>query len=187
MKEMDPIVDYNETIEEYPKRNKHLTVYVIVVICIALIALFSSCITQERCLARYPPTTIETVVYKDTTYIFYLPLETQFETIVIYDTITKELNIEDSYLVTEFCESSVRILSTGELEHLLYQLEVEKEVVIEKVHTETIKDIHHPPIRINYVTTWQRIRIRVSDAFLGFLGIAIGYGIIKRKLPFKLS
>ncbi len=56
-----------------------------------MVAVFSSCITQQKCNERYPPkesdSVITVTVYKDTT--IYVPYEVPVKELLIHDTITK--------------------------------------------------------------------------------------------------
>lgn len=136
---------------------------------IILSLLFAGCITQERCLQRFPPTETTHIVYKDSTIVFYLPGQTIIDTVFVQ--VTDTVVYFESYLETEFCVSTIQMIE-GKPVHRLDQREIIKDVVIQEVIKETVKEVTHT-VREKYIGTWNRIIIWVGYAALAGLAFLL--------------
>jgi len=151
-----------------------------------LILLLSSCVTQNKCLKKYPtplPNTNievkEVIKYRDTTIYIQLPADT----VKITDTIIISTNGLVNYplqrLDVDYAYSTFQI-KNSKLEHNLFQKESTiyqaiKKAIKEssKTETVTIKEPYPVPVELSW---WQQTLIK-----LGYLCIAIifaGIGLI---------
>lgn len=148
---------------------------------VILISIFlSGCVTKERCLRRFPPSTstIITKVVRDTIVIV------KVDEILLFDTVYLEtltpLTIEKNLLITEFCLGQAWVYDS-KLFHTLQQRPVEKEIVIKEAikEVEVIKEIVITK-KVNELTWWQQTRLKLINWLL--IGGVIYLGISKRKI-----
>lgn len=92
----------------------------------AIIALLSSCATQERCAGRYPPTITEVTktvtVYRDTTIYVYIKGDTVHDTKTVYIDRGGLIQSDPSMLSTRFAWSTAYV-KDSKLFHNLTQLD----------------------------------------------------------------
>jgi len=149
----------------------------------ALIALMlSGCISQKRCLQRFPPVTEETVkivtetkiITRDTTILVRLPAEVliQNDTVLI-DNTTGLIFSEPSFLETSLAWSKAQVLNS-KLHHELHQ----KDTTIAFRLNNAIKEIERLETELRQKQTTVEVPRPLSKwqsflQFLGYLSLAV--------------
>jgi hypothetical protein len=154
-------------------------------IFIIVLLVLSSCVTQKRCLQKFPPSTstVTTITIRDTI------IKWKVEEVFLIDTVYLEtltpLNINKHSLITEYCFGQAWVFDS-KLYHSLQQKPVEKEIVIKEAikEIEVIKEITLPPIKVNELTWWQTTRLKLFNWLL--LGSGLYLLVAKRKIIFSL-
>lgn len=141
-----------------------------------LILLLSSCVTQNRCLKKYPPPLPDTNVeireiikYRDTTIYVFLPADTIRTTDTIMIGTNGLINYPLHRLDVDYAYSTVQI-KNSKLEHKLYQKEsVIKQVInnavkeLSKTEVVIIKEPYPVPVELSW---WQQTLIKGGYVFL---------------------
>jgi len=172
------------------------------VFAIVMITMLAGCVTQERCLQRYPPEVKEItklvtetkIVTRDTTIYVTMPAEVVVMTdTVVLDQGTGLINSKLSRLETSLAWSTAQIINSR-LRHELYQ----KDTTIEHRLQNAIREVDRLEKELTERTTavevprrltwWQRLTIAVGTLTIGagimLLAIVL-LGIFKIKLPFR--
>jgi hypothetical protein len=153
--------------------------------------LFISCVTQKKCLEKYPnpPPSLEKVVetitvYKDTTIYVYLPADTVYKTDTVFVDKDGKITYPLNRLDVEYAWSTIEI-KNSRVFHYLYQKETEIAKTIEKAIKETSKDsvtvIREPYPVLTPITWWQQTKMNLGVVFIGLVILLIGYQILKLK------
>ena len=157
---------------------KHLTLIA------AVALLLPGCITQDKCLKRYPPQIKEVTTYitetvtvtRDTTIYIKLPAEVQTHTDTVYiDSVTGLINSKRSRLETSLAWSTAQIINSR-LHHELMQ----KDTTIEARLKDAIREVERLQKEITEkVTTVEvpRKLTRYQRFAVWWLGISIGLAL----------
>lgn len=162
-----------------------------IVLIISFILFFTSCITQNKCLEKYPnpPPSVEKVVetitvYKDTTVYVYLLADTVYKTDTVLVNKEGKVNYPLNRLDVEYAWSTIEI-KNSKIFHYIYQKESEISKTIENAIKETNKDSvtiikESYPVLIP-ITWWQQTKMNLGIAFIGLIILLVGYQILKLK------
>lgn len=158
------------------------------------VILFSSCVTQKKCLEKYPnpPPSIEKVVetvtvFKDTIIYVYLAADTVYMTDTVIVDKEGRVNYPLARLDTEYAWSTLEIKNSMVF-HYLYQKESKIAQTIENAIKESttsevtvIKEPYPVPTPISW---WNQTLIKGGYAFLLLCLAGIIWFLIKFKKPF---
>ena len=146
------------------------------ILVILIAVLFTGCITQKKCLRKFPPQiitekeVITEIIYRDTTIYVHIPADTVYAENIIFKT-PDGWQTELSVLHAEYAKSSAQVVN-GTLKHELLQKESELERVIanavkeQSTHTtEKVVEVH----REKYVPDIFKYSLVLSIVFIGYI------------------
>jgi len=168
--------------------------YIIIIVALAL--LLTGCITERKCLKRYPPEIKETItietetvtIRRDTTIYITLPGEVQYQTDTVIIGAGGVINTKPSILKTSLAWSCAKIVN-NRLMHELHQTDTTIEARLADAIRETerlrrerreVVTVREVPAKLN---TFQRIAVVWLWVTLGAFGAGIAlafWGFFKK-------
>lgn len=143
-------------------------------IIIILSLLLLGCVTQKRCLKKFPPqvSVVENIVYRDT--IVYVNIPGQTSTDSVFIEVEVPLNVLPFRVNTEYC-LAVAWVQNSMLKLDVTQIAIEKEIIFKDVIVE--KEIIKEVVKeVNKLTRWQEFKGWLGLAFLIFIAV---YAFVK--------
>lgn len=167
-------------------------------ILLVSIVLLSSCVTQRRCMEKFPPPPNDTIIntkivetIRDTTITITIPGETTVDTTeVIVERETGIVNMPMRRLDTKHAYATIEIRN-GQVYFLLHQKESEIETTIQDAIREYVENNTTTIIEYVYVpvefTWWETLYLNIGKITFIVLstltGASIGFFLLKLKFP----
>ena len=156
------------------------------ILIILIAVLFTGCITQKKCLRKFPPQiitekeVITEIIYRDTTIYVHIPADTVYAENIIFKT-PDGWQTELSVLDQTYAKSSAQVVN-GILKHGLFQKETYIEQLIKDAVRENSTHTIEYKTEINevpYIPAWHKFSSRFTIVVLLLLFLYILFRFVR--------